>query len=349
MAMDEEKALKALSPKRVWLSVAIGLAVVVFVAARDKNLTKESFFLMAEVSVSAIIIALLVLAVKDGLNTIRIKVLGEGAFSWKSALFIVLLWEFSTAVTPPLFGPMGLVIFVLYKEGVSLGKAFAYAMLLAFFDNLFFLTAAPLAYFVSAGAVLPSSEGSLNELGSGIDYFFYLSYGLVAYYTCFIAAAILFFPNLILRMLLWIASLKLMKRGRLVLSSRANELYAASQEFRGKHIGYWLKLLCLTYSVWIMKYLVINVLVSGFVALSLEQHLLMVGRHLVMWLVMLVSPTPGSAGTAEYLFPAFFAEFLGDYTFAGGLIWRLLSFYPYLIIGALILPNWIKRVLVKSS
>ncbi len=130
--MDEEKALKALSPKRVWISVAIGLALVVFVAARDENLTKASFLMMAEVSIAAILIALLVLAVKDGLNTTRIKVLGEGAFSWKSALYIVLLWEFSTAVTPPLFGPMGLVIFVLYKEGVSLGKAFAYAMLLAF-------------------------------------------------------------------------------------------------------------------------------------------------------------------------------------------------------------------------
>lgn len=347
--MDQDKALKALSPTRVWISVLIGLSLVVLVAARDENLTKESFWLMAEISIAALLFTVLVLFLKDGLNTARIKVLGQGAFSWKSALYIVLLWEFATAVTPPLAGPMALVIFVLFKEGVSLGKAFSYAMLLAMLDNLFFLSATPIAWFISGGAILPDSQSGYNELGNSLSYFLYLSYGLVAYYTLSMAVSILFFPRIIHRFLIWLSSLKWLKKASETIVNRADELFQASKEFRGKGSFFWLKLIGLTYSVWIMKYLVINVLISGFVNLSLNQHLLLVGRHLAMWLVMLVSPTPGSAGTAEYIFPAFFGEFLGEYTFATGLIWRLLSFYPYLIIGALILPNWIKRVLAKRA
>ncbi|MFT6215288.1 MAG: hypothetical protein ACJAS3_001687, partial [Roseivirga sp.] len=78
--MDQDKALKALSPTRVWISVLIGLSLVVLVAARDKNLTQESFWLMAEISVPAILLALVVLFVKDGLNTARIRVLSESSF-----------------------------------------------------------------------------------------------------------------------------------------------------------------------------------------------------------------------------------------------------------------------------
>jgi uncharacterized membrane protein YbhN (UPF0104 family) len=347
--MDQDKALKALSPTRVWISVLIGLSLVVLVAARDKNLTQESFWLMAEISVPAILLALVVLFVKDGLNTARIRVLSESSFSWKSALYVILLWEFATAVTPPLFGPMALVIFVLFKEGVSIGKAFAYAMLLAMLDNFFFLTAMPLAWVLSDGRILPATETGFNELGNSLDYLLYLSYGLVAYYMVSMAAAILFFPKLIYRLLIWMSTLNWLKKGSKTIVTRANELFEASKEYRDKGMVFWLKLIALTYSVWIMKYLVINMVVAGFVSLTIDQHLLLVGRHLAMWLIMLVSPTPGSAGTAEFIFPAFFGEFLGDYTFAGGLIWRLLSFYPYLIIGALILPNWIKRVLAKSA
>ena len=90
-------------------------------------------------------------------------------------------------------------------------------------------------------------------------------------------------------------------------------------------------------------------LVVGFVPISLNEHLTLLSRHLIMWLVMLVSPTPGSAGTAEYIFPAFFEDFLGEYTFVASLIWRLISFYPYLIIGALILPGWIKKLVGKNK
>ncbi|MGB3585471.1 MAG: TIGR00374 family protein, partial [Tunicatimonas sp.] len=53
---------------------------------------------------------------------------------------------------------------------------------------------------------------------------------------------------------------------------------------------------------------------------------------------------PGSSGTAEFFFNQFFYEFLGDYTIVTNILWRMLTYYPYLLLGAIFLPRWIKRV-----
>jgi len=49
-----------------------------------------------------------------------------------------------------------------------------------------------------------------------------------------------------------------------------------------------------------------------------------------------------------------FVDFLGEIIPKGlgpsmALIWRLISYYPYLIIGAVILPIWIKRVFSSDN
>ena len=53
-----------------------------------------------------------------------------------------------------------------------------------------------------------------------------------------------------------------------------------------------------------------------------------------MWVIMLISPTPGSAGVAEVLFPQFLGDYIANASPEGlGLIWRILSYWPYLLIG----------------
>jgi len=48
-----------------------------------------------------------------------------------------------------------------------------------------------------------------------------------------------------------------------------------------------------------------------------------------------------------------FTDFLGEFIHKGlaptlGILWRLISYYPYLIVGALILPRWIRERIVKK-
>ena len=77
---------------------------------------------------------------------------------------------------------------------------------------------------------------------------------------------------------------------------------------------------------------------------DLNQFLLF-ARQLVMWIMMLISPTPGGSGFAEFVFK----EYLGSFIIGGGagvaiamaIVWRLITYYPYLFVGVFIVPKWI--------
>ena len=345
--VDGDKALKTLNPRSVWLPVIIGLVIIVLVVLNDENITADSISAISEISIGALVVTLFLLLVKDLTNMLRLRILSGGEFSLGAVVYVVLLWEFAIAVTPPLIGATAVLVFIMFKEGLSLGKAVAYTMLAALLDNTFFLTASPLAILLSRGEVLPGDGAVESNLGNSLSYFFYLSYGLIFLYSIIMSGAILFLPKTIRRLVESLMSIRFLRKWKPAVVKQSQELELASRVLKGKKLGYWLGLIGCTYLVWTLKYAIVNALMAGFVPLSMDDHLLAIGRHVTMWVVMLVSPSPGNAGSAEFIFPAFYEQFLGEYTFITSLLWRLVTFYPYLIAGALLLPRWTKRV-IKS-
>ena len=79
---------------------------------------------------------------------------------------------------------------------------------------------------------------------------------------------------------------------------------------------------------------------------NFSDQFLIYGRQLSMWIILLVSPTPGGSGVAEFVFSDFLGDFIPHESWYAPLafFWRLITYYPYLIIGAIILPLWIKRM-----
>ena len=61
--------------------------------------------------------------------------------------------------------------------------------------------------------------------------------------------------------------------------------------------------------------------------------------------------TPGASGLAEMLFPAFLGEYfaLPQLANAASVLWRLISYYPYLVLGFVVFPVWMKRILKKTK
>ena len=54
--------------------------------------------------------------------------------------------------------------------------------------------------------------------------------------------------------------------------------------------------------------------------------------------------TAQQARMNEFMFSDFLSEFIPHGLSATlGLLWRLISYYPYLFIGAIILPRWIRK------
>ncbi len=340
--MDAEKALKTLNVKSVWLPVAIGLGIVTTLIITDDRITADSLALIRDISPFALILSLLILTFKDAFNIFRLKSIARQELSWGSVFRVIMLWEFAIAVTPPFVGATAVLVFIMFKEGLSFGKALAYTLLLAIFDNLFFLTASPLAIWWSNGQVIPDQVQVVAGLEQGIAPVFWLSYSLVGLYTAFMLSAVLFFPKAIRRVTNFLFSHRWLDRWKTVVMKQADDLVLVSQILKGKPIYFWFSILGLAYVVWVLKFALLNVLISGFVEVSWGDQVLLLGRHLIMWIVLLVSPAPGNAGAAELIFPVFFEEYLREYTFICALLWRLISYYPYLLIGAFVLPKWIR-------
>lgn len=64
-----------------------------------------------------------------------------------------------------------------------------------------------------------------------------------------------------------------------------------------------------------------------------------------MWMISILSPTPGGSGVAELMFRMYYSDFLSDSSVAilAALLWRAVFYYPFLIMGTLVLPAFIRK------
>jgi uncharacterized protein (TIRG00374 family) len=279
----------------------------------------------------------------------RIRAVTDQQLTWGRALYVIILWEFASAVTPSVVGGSAVAIFILNKEGIKLGKAIAYVMVTAILDNLFFVIGAPIILYFAQGHIFPASRMMEMRLGRSLEVLFWVSYGLYASYSLVMALALFYKPRVFKLVLLKIYSIRWLKKWKHSANEYGNQIIEASKELIGKNYKYWVPIVGATIFIWSSRYLMLNALIGAYESLSISEHVVIFARQVIMWIVMMISPTPGSSGTAEFFFGQFFAEFLNGYTFVTSILWRMLSYYPYLILGAIFLPRWIKQVFFKKK
>lgn len=349
MDLDSKKILKTLNPNKIWIPVLIGLGIVFYLFYSDPDFTAKKLRLVFTASPVPIVLAVLVIFARDLGYIYRIRTITGKSLSWKSSVYVIILWEFASAVTPSVVGGTAVAVFILLKEGISLGRSMAYVMLTAILDNMFFILAAPIIFLSVEGNVFPRVENVDVILGKGLDYLFFLSYSLIALYTVVMSLALFVRPRLFKWILLKITNIRFLKRWRIIAARHGDEIILASAQLKHKNKQYWFKIIMSTVFIWSARYIMLNCLVAAFAPIDFTQHLFVFARQIIMWVVMLVSPTPGSSGTAELFFIQFFTRFLGDYTYIANILWRMFSYYPYLLLGVIFLPRWVRKVFFKKE
>lgn len=343
MNLDTQKILKTLNPNKIWLPAAISIGFVVYLIATDDEFTPERLNLIFTASTLPVVLAFVALLIKEMAYIYRIRTLTTKELSWTSSVYVIILWEFASAVTPSVVGGTAVAVFILLKEGINLGKALAFVMLTAILDNLFFVISAPIALIFFGGDIFPNLNDTLQFL-------FLVSYFLITIYTIIMAFALFWKPRVFKWVLIRFTSIKFLRKWRYSAYQHGNEVMWASSLLKGKPLSYWLKISIATIIAWVCRYTILNFLVASYAGgLSLWTHFLIFGKQLILWIVMLISPTPGSTGTAEHFFMEFFVIYLGEFTLGAALLWRVVTYYPYLIIGGLALPRWITRVFFKKG
>lgn len=349
MDLDSKKIFKTLNPNKVWIPVLIGLLGVFYLFYSDPNVTLSTLYLIFDAKLLPVILAFLVLLARDLGYIYRIRTITNKDLSWTSSIYVIILWEFASAVTPSVVGGTAVAVFILLKEGIKLGKSLAYVMVTAILDNMFFVLAAPIVLLLTKGDIFPAISGIEFQLGSSLQYLFFFSYSLIAIYTFVMAFALFFRPRAFKWILLKITNIKGLRKWRYSAYEHGNGVILASAQLKGNAPSYWVKIIIATIFIWSARYLMLNCLISAFANIDLGEHMIIFSRQIIMWILMLVSPTPGSSGTAEFFFNQFFRLFLGDYTFITNVFWRMMSYYPYLLLGAIFLPRWIKRVFFNKK
>ncbi len=349
MDINSKKIFKTLNPNKVWIPILIGLSIVFYLFYSDPDVNRDTLALIIDAKIGSILVAVAVLLARDLGYIYRIRTLTNKDLDWTSSIYVIILWEFASAVTPSVVGGTAVAVFILLKEGIKFGRSLAYVMLTAVLDNMFFVIGAPIVMFFSQGTIFPETQAFELQIGGSLKLLFWVSYTLIVVYTSVMAFALLFRPRAFKWILLKITTIKWLRRWRHDANIQGDEMILASAQLKGKATSYWGKIIGATIFIWCARYIMLNSLITSFTELSFQNHLLIFSRQVVMWIVMLISPTPGSSGTAEFFFIQFFNQFLGDYTFITNILWRLMSYYPYLILGALFLPRWVRRVFFKKK
>ncbi len=349
MKLDNKEIFKTLNPNKVWVPVIIGLGIVFFMFYIDPTVNAQTLSGVFDASIVSLLIAVVFIILRDTGYVFRIREITDKHLTWVRAIYVIILWEFASAVTPSIVGGTAVAVFILNKEGIPLGKALAFTMLTAIMDNLFFVIGAPIILFLAKGYIFPESEVLEVRLGSSLEYLFWVSYSLYTFYSILMALALFYRPRVFKWIMLKLFSIKWLKKWKYQAHTYGDQIIDASRELRGKSIKYWLIIIISTLFIWSSRYFMLNALISAYESLDIFEHIVIFARQIIMWIVMMISPTPGSSGTAEFFFAQFFNEFLTGYTFVTSILWRMFSYYPYLILGAIFLPKWIRQVFFKKK
>lgn len=328
--------------------ILIGLAVVGWMLWRDFNPEVFANITFSWTTVGWLLLAVLFMFGRDIGYIIRIRVLSGGELSWLQAFRVIMLWEFTSAITPSAVGGTSVAIIYVHKEGISVGRSSAIVMLTSFLDEIYFIVMFPLLVLIVGVDRLFDIAQHGGVIAQGLMTFALIGYALKFAFVCVLSYGLFVNPRGLKWLLLKIFKMRWLRRWYRAVERVGTDIILSSHEIKRAGWRFWLKVVSSTFLSWSSRYLVSNALIMAFFAVS-DQFLLF-ARQLVMWIMMLVMPTPGGSGFAEYVFSTYCSDLIevpvAMQLGAAALIavlWRLITYYPYLIAGAIIFPRWIKQ------
>ncbi len=356
MTDNKKDIARQLSPARIILPVVIGLAVIVWLFVKDinKNVLNEIDFTWK--SVYWITVAILLTGCRTFFYMARIRTLTGNDLSFKQSFRVVMLWEFTSAITPSSVGGTALAVIFLNREGINTGRSTAVVLATAFLDELYFVIMLPAVLLITGfssifiSAIQGTGTGILNNLVlvAVIAYLVVLAWVLFSGYGLFVN------PSLIKKIIVSIFRLPVLRRWKSSAEKAGNDMIESANVLKNESGMFWVKSIAYTFISWTARYFVVNAILLAF--FSIGHQMLLFARQLILWNMMIISPTPGGSGFAEVILGKYISDLLpGNSAEAAGvalamaIIWRLISYYPFLVAGALIVPGWIQRKFVKAA
>lgn len=350
---ENKRTRKQFALWKILLPVIIGISVVVWMFWRDAS-SNNLDELLSDISfgphvIFCLLLGWLFMAGRDFGLSWRFRLLTDKELRWGQAIRVNFLCEFTSAVTPSTVGGSSFGMIYLNREGIEIGRATTLMFTTLFLDELYLVVMAPLfVLFTPAGSLF--TIGS-EVFGMGLEMAFWIIYSGIVLWTLFLFFGIIINPRGIRALLISLFSLPFLRRWKGKVISMGDNMIATSKSLRGKPFIFWIRVFGATTISWLSRYMVVNALFLAFVPSANPEQWIILARQFIVWVLLIVSPTPGGAGISEWLFTEVYGSLIPTVALAlfMAVCWRIISYYVYLIIGCCILPKWLKDSFTKKS
>jgi len=344
---EQQKVLDSVSVSRIVIPVILGLAVVVFLIYKQLDFDELQTVSWNSHVLLWILLAIFMYVLRHMFYAWRLRLLSNHKFSWIKSIELIFIWEFSSAVSPTTIGGSAVAFFFLAQEKISSAKSATIVLYTIVLDTIFSILSLLIIYFCIGPIMIRPGVEDLAQMGGfGVTFFLFLAmmivYASVIFYGLFIN------PRPIRRFLIWMSNRKVFKRFKKGLRETAEDIVLSSKDLAKQSALYHAKAFISTSGAWTSRFLAINFIIVALVTtmdFDFIDHVIMLGRGEVMHIITAFSPTPGGAGIAEIIFGGFFSDYISKgLSLLAALFWRIITYYPYLIAGVIIIPNWIRQV-----
>ena len=347
---QHDQLVRNLKPGKIILPALIGLAVVGWFIFAEIDADTLSILEFTWKAVFWIFVAWLFMIGRDLGYIIRIRILTDKKLTWRQAFRVIMLWEFTSAITPTTIGGTAMAVVFLNKEKISVGRSTAVVLATSFLDELYFVIMLPLMLMIIGYKALfiTSLQGTGMAFLNHLALLTTIGYAIILIWVIIVGYGLFFNPRAIRKLIVGFFKLPILKKWQDSAIKAGNDIVESSYELRKKSLLFWLKATAATFLSWTSRYWVVNAILVAF--FTINDHLLIFARQLATWIMMMISPSPGGSGFAELILRRYISDAIpadiavaGSVALAVAIIWRIISYYPYLIIGAIITPEWIKK------
>lgn len=333
------------NPFYIALPIVLGLSVIGYLFWQEFDPALFSSLRPTARTWTGILLAVFFMLCQNLALTQRFKVMVGRKLSWKQVFRVNMLCEFTSAATPSAVGGSSLIAVYLHKEGLSGGEGTSIMIANLFLDELF-LSLACLLVLV----LFPMHEVFMSSmpLDAGVQFVFVAVVAVVSLWTLILYIALFHKAVWIRNMLNALFSLPLLRRWKPAVEKLGDDLVTSSEEISKRSRGFWFKCFLITAWAWCSRYWVVNALLFAFA--SGGDHVMAFVRQLVIWMILVVTPTPGGSGFGEYMFQSYYSDFFqaAGTALIVAFLWRVITYYSYLIVGVCILPHWLGQIRKKK-
>lgn len=341
---EGQRVVRSFRLSRMILPVLLGIAAVGYLFYHQFDVEQFRSIEWTGRAFAWIGLALLILVVRHFFYALRLRTITGDVFSWRKCLELMVIWEFSAALTPTSKGGPFVMLFVLTKEKLAAGRTAAAVFYTMVLDSGFFILTLPFLLLLYGPPMLYPGMKSYGDVGLASGTFF-VTYGLMFSYLLVLVFFLLIRPRYAKNAMNWLAQRPFLKKWSARLALLGEEFELAAKEIHQRDWRYHLKVIIGTVGAWTSKFVMINCLIIALVPatpIDGATQAFIYARLVAMFIIMAFSPTPGGAGLAEMAL----VGFTSDYVPAGvglvvALLWRGMAYYGYLLLGAIVVPAWL--------